>query len=237
MTWVAWRQHRWVVAGFAGLFAVLGAVFLAAELSGNGSLLVWGGTVVGGVPGFLRGLGEVNNGFAPLPIAVGMLAGAPLLAAELEHGSHRYSWTQAVSRNRWLTTKALMLGGAVTAFSAGYAAVHTWWYEPFAAERGWFAIASQGLLALPAACLFTFALGTAAGAVLGRTVPAMATVVIGHLVVLGAERVLVRRPFVLASGSSADAFWNYQIIQLGMYVGLAACCFAVAFWAVRNKSS
>ncbi|MCP3800002.1 hypothetical protein NLX83_12120 [Allokutzneria sp. A3M-2-11 16] len=234
MTWVAWRQHRWVFAGIAAMFAVLSALFLIAEASGNGSVLTWSGTVIGGFPGFLRSYEELNNGFAPLPILVGMLAGAPLLAGELEHGTHRYSWTQGVSRNRWLVTKTLMIGAVVTVFSAAYASVHTRWYQPYAAQGGWFMIASQGSLALPAACLFTFALGTAAGALLGRVVPAMATVVVGHLAVLVVERAFVRRNHLL--GEAPD-FWTYQAIQLGLYAGLAACCLAVSFLAVRNKFS
>ncbi|SDN36043.1 hypothetical protein [Allokutzneria albata] len=234
MTWLVWRQHRWVIVGITAAFVALSSVFLIAGTTGNGSILVWGGTVIGGFPGFLRSFEEVNNGFAPLPLLVGVLAGAPLLAGELEHGTHRYSWTQGVSRNRWLTTTTSMTGAAVAVLSATYAAVHTWWYGPYAAQGGWFMIASQGSLALPAACVFTFALGTASGALLGRVVPAMATVVIGHLAVLVVERTLVRRHHLL--GASPD-FWTYQAIQLGLYAGLAACCFAVSFLAVRNKFS
>src|SRR4051794_26413764 len=38
-----------------------------------------------------------------LPALVGVFWGAPLVARELETGTHRLVWNQTVSRGRWLT--------------------------------------------------------------------------------------------------------------------------------------
>ena len=42
---------------------------------------------------------------AVVPAVVGAFWGAPLVARELEAGTHRLAWNQAVTRTRWLTTK------------------------------------------------------------------------------------------------------------------------------------
>jgi hypothetical protein len=40
-----------------------------------------------------------------VPVPVGVFFGAPLVAHEVEHGTHRFVWTQAVSRRCWAVTK------------------------------------------------------------------------------------------------------------------------------------
>ena len=53
------------------------------------------------------------------PALVGIFLGAPLIAREIETGTFRLSWTQSVTRKRWLAMKlgvvglsAMALGGA-----------------------------------------------------------------------------------------------------------------------------
>jgi hypothetical protein len=48
-----------------------------------------------------------------LPALVGLFWGAPLVARELEHGTHRLVWTQGVTRLRWATVKLGLVGGGV----------------------------------------------------------------------------------------------------------------------------
>ena len=43
--------------------------------------------------------------FLILPVLVGLFWGAPLVAREVEHGTHRLVWTQGVSRRRWALVK------------------------------------------------------------------------------------------------------------------------------------
>ena len=47
-----------------------------------------------------------------------MFWGAPLIARELEAGTHRLAWNQSVTRTRWLAIK-LAIVGAATAAVAG----------------------------------------------------------------------------------------------------------------------
>ena len=50
---------------------------------------------------------------AVVPAVVGAFWGAPLVARELEAGTHRLAWTQSVTRGRWLATRLglTLLGG------------------------------------------------------------------------------------------------------------------------------
>jgi hypothetical protein len=52
---------------------------------------------------------------------IGAIAGAPLVATEVEQRTHLAAWTQSVSRRRWYTTKisALAAGLAVAGLAAG----------------------------------------------------------------------------------------------------------------------
>ncbi|MEU4324856.1 hypothetical protein [Nonomuraea dietziae] len=55
-------------------------------------------------------------GWLPLlaPAMIGAFWGAPLLAREFEHGTDQLTWTQSVTRRRWLIAKVGGLGAAVT---------------------------------------------------------------------------------------------------------------------------
>ncbi|KAA5829073.1 ABC transporter permease subunit [Saccharopolyspora hirsuta] len=176
MTWLAWRQHRLGLAGFAVLFLAVVALYRLAAPLGADALTVY--TAAAGFSRLVK-LGEdVSTYLQPLPVLVGMFAGAPLVSREIEHGTYRYAWTQGTSRGNWLRSKVLLVGGAVLVLSALVSAVHMAWFAPAAPDRGWFQLFNQSILVFPATCLFTFALGVAIGALIRRTVPAMATTLV-----------------------------------------------------------
>jgi hypothetical protein len=119
-----------------------------------------------------------------LPMLVGMFWGAPLVAREIEHGTHRLVWTQGVSRLRWAATKLGLVSIAVLAMTAIYAGLLTWWITPVIQTSGqrfayvFFDI--QGVVVF-GYVLFALALGMFAGAVTGRLLSAMALTVVGFL--------------------------------------------------------
>jgi ABC-2 family transporter protein len=119
-----------------------------------------------------------------LPMLMGMFWGAPLVAREIEHGTHRLVWTQGVSRLRWTATKIGLVSIAVLAMTAIYAGLLTWWITPVIQTSGqrfdfvFFDI--QGVVVFGYA-LFALALGMFAGAVTGRLLSAMAITVVGFL--------------------------------------------------------
>jgi hypothetical protein len=110
-----------------------------------------------------------------LPALVGLFVGAPLLARELEHGTHRLAWTQSVTRRRWLLSKTLLLCLATAAGAAVLSVLVMWWRHPFDSLQGRMSPSGfeiEGLV-VPAYAVFALAVGVLAGALLRRTIPAM----------------------------------------------------------------
>lgn len=188
MTWLAWRQLRAqaVLAGVATL--VVAGVLVAtrghvAGLSDPGDLS----------PGYqyLRLLGTVLIG---APAFIGAFWGAPLLARELEAGTHRLVWTQTVSRGRWLAVKLGVIGVVAVAVIAVFSLLLTWWSLPFdrvgnrigTANFGQRGIAPIGYV------VFAVVLGTTLGALCRRTLPAMAATFVAFFLVRFNVQLLVR---------------------------------------------
>jgi hypothetical protein len=211
MTWLAWRQHRQQALFGALSFALL-AVFLL--LTGRHMHSVFGSSGLShclatrnhGDCGELESAFETRFGtlrqLAPflmvLPGLVGLFWGAPLLARELEHGTHRLVWTQGVGRLRWLTAKLAFVFGATLAFAFAFAALITWWLGPLNQSTGSRfqpgIFDQQGIVPV-AYTLFALALGVAAGAILGRTLPAMAATLVGFVAPRLAVGTFLRRHF------------------------------------------
>jgi hypothetical protein len=111
------------------------------------------------------------------PALIGIFWGAPLIAAELERGSHRMVWNQSVTPARWLAVKLAILALAALLTAAVLSLLLTWWASPldqraddrFAAMT----FATRGITPLGYAG-FAFALGTVLGLLIRRTLPAMA---------------------------------------------------------------
>ena len=187
MTWFAWRQARAQVLTALAVVLVVAAVAFAGGRAST-MLRMWLSVLVVVVPGLL-----------------GAFWGAPLVAAELESGSFRLAWTQDVSRLRWLAGRLAVTGLAAMAAAGLLSWVVTWWAGPLDRARldqfGSFdsrAIVPAGYAA------FALALGAACGALLRRTLPAMAATLAGFTAARVAFRLLAR-PVLLPPASAALA--------------------------------
>jgi len=142
-----------------------------------------------------------------LPAVLGVFWGVPLVARELESGTHSLVWNQTVTRRRWLGTK-LGVGVLAAMVAAGLLSlVVTWWASPIDAlsmqstDRGMLnrmapvVFAARGIVPIGYAA-FAFVLGVAVGIVLRRTVAAMAVTLVLFFAVLLAMPYLVR-PYIL----------------------------------------
>jgi hypothetical protein len=120
-----------------------------------------------------------------LPALIGAFWGAPLVARELEAGTQRLAWVQSVTRSRWLGVKLAVIGAVGVGLTALLGLAYTWWSGPSDRLLGRMSpavFAQRGLVPLAYAA-FAFALGVAAGAVIHRTLPAMAAALGGFALV------------------------------------------------------
>lgn len=132
-----------------------------------------------------------------VPIVIGVFWGAPLLTRELEAGTHRLVWTQSVSRARWVTTKLGLLT-LVTVVLAGLLTwTVTWWFRPLdLVNRNQFGVFDARDLVPVGYAVFALTLGTFVGAVVRRTLPAMA-ITLGLFVAVRVAVILWVRPRLL----------------------------------------
>jgi hypothetical protein len=194
MTWLTWRQYRAQLCIAAALLAAFAAVVvisgrqIAAQLraasaacaAGQGCRQLGGLFMGSHVVGFL-----VIATLAA-PVLFGLFWGAPLVAGELDSGTIKFAWMQGVTRRHWLAVKAgwLLLAGA--AWGAVISALVSWYYSPVDAQDleqfdpGHFDLI--GIVPV-AYAVFAMALGICAGALLRRTLPAMAATLAGFIAV------------------------------------------------------
>jgi ABC-2 family transporter protein len=181
MIWLSWRQLR-TQAAVAAAGVVLAAIVLAitgphlADLTPNvfdqltqaDRTLYFGGIVV----------------VALAPALLGAFWGAPLVARELEAGTHRLVWSQSVTRRRWLATRLGLTGLAAAAAMGVLSFGVTWWSSPLdgalsdthgslPSRLTPVSFAMRGIAPV-AYGVFAVALGVALGLVLRRSLPAMA---------------------------------------------------------------
>ena len=111
-----------------------------------------------------------------LPVLLGVFVAAPLLAREVEDGTHLFAWTQSITRTRWFSTTVLLLGAFTILVATALTIIVGWWQQPLEqmyADRMWTFFEVMGPVSV-AYAVFALALGLAAGTVIQRTVPAMA---------------------------------------------------------------
>lgn len=135
-----------------------------------------------------------------LPALLGAFVGGPLVARELEAGTHRFLWTQGVTRRRWYAASVVAAVTLAAVAGAVYSGVAALWLDTTNAvtdERFGRLYDFQGALPV-AASVFAVAAGIAAGAYLRRTVPAMAST-IGIFVVVRMAVATVLRPRIASA--------------------------------------
>lgn len=190
MLWVAWRQHHAQAIGAAAVAAAIAVYavaigFVIRDAAGDIGLadcLAEGGAcdllVVELVRRFDRTVGLLNFSIY-LPLLVGAFFGAPLVARELERGTHLLAWTQGVTRRRWLLTRVAVAAGGIvvsmTVLAVGIGWLHRESYgrigRPLGLSTSQFDLHDFAPAAL---ALATFGFGLMAGVLLRRTIPAMA---------------------------------------------------------------
>jgi ABC-type transport system involved in multi-copper enzyme maturation permease subunit len=213
--WLTWRQLRVqaaaVVVGVTAMAVVLAITGpRLAELAKTGVDDVFDKLTSTDVTLFWAGLVVV----AAVPALVGAFWGAPMVARELEAGTHRLVWNQSITRTRWLTTK-LAVTTLVAAVAVGALTLAvTWWADPIdgvvSRARGGLpelltpvSFAMRGVVPV-AYTVFAVVLGVTLGAVLRRSLPAMAVTLALYVAVQVAVPIWVR-PHLVAPTTATIA--------------------------------
>jgi hypothetical protein len=212
MAWVTWRQHRLQLMGMGALLALGTLAALVSSLSIRAAYHRHAlssclpptsrsgcDLIVSHFQSQFAAAGPVTRYLAVLPALAALFVGAPLLAREFEHGTHRLAWTQSITRQRWLFSKTLVLSAATLVCAAAASALTMWWRHPFDALEGRIgppAFDVEGLV-VPAYAVFALAVGILSGLLLRRTIPAMTVALAAFAAVrLGVAKLL--RPHFLS---------------------------------------
>ena len=227
MAWVIWRQHRFALSGVAALLGALAVclwllglqlhrTYAAAASCHPASSLACGDLV--GV--FNRSDAFLATGFVlqAVPVLIGAFLGAPVLARELETGTFRYAWTQGFGRWRWTLAKLVTLGVVVATAAGALSLLFSWYYRPYFATGNealglneWSPLAGGlfGLLgvAFAAWALAAFSIGTLAGMLTRRVLPAVAATVAAYTGLAFAAGLYLRKHYLAPLVTSNPATW------------------------------
>lgn len=231
---VAWPLHRsasLAALGVVGVFAVAilleqpGAHASYARYLASGCAAHPYGTA-GGLPcgafpvPFFTAFKYFAIALRVLVVVVGVFVGAPLVSREFESGTYAFAWTQGVGRVRFVLSTLAATAAAVTVMAVVLGLAFGGWFAHYG-EVMVGPVASQwqaGLYAttwwmLAVWALFALVLGVFLGAVIRRTVAAMAVTAaaVGGLVV-GASVLL---PRMLAIGARASSHFSPIGIGIG----------------------
>jgi hypothetical protein len=208
MVWLTWRQFRAAAGMTAAALLVVAAVL---ALTGPGLAADYAAGIADCAPSdgcarfFDRFFDEFQTPFLAvtvvvlvLPGLVGLFWGAPLIARELEAGTHLLVWNQSITRTRWLAVKLTFTGLAAMAAAGLCGLGVTWWATPLdqAAAPGFtlmdpLVFAARGIVPMAYAA-FALVLGVTVGMLVRRTLPAMAVTLAAFTVLQIAIPLLVR---------------------------------------------
>jgi hypothetical protein len=210
MTWLVWRQYRTQAAIAGALLTAFALVLLVTwvPMASQWHTTLSACTANHSCAALVNTLQLGNHAAYDLtilsvvvPAVIGLLVGAPAIAAETETGTSTFAWTQSITRERWLLTKAgwLLLSAAV--WGGCVAGLVTWWSGPRNALYGNAMQPNdfdmQGIVPI-AYAVFAMALGLAAGALLRRTVPAIAVTLAGFIAVRTLLAEFIRPHYITA---------------------------------------
>ncbi|WP_129842957.1 ABC transporter permease subunit [Streptomyces sp. RFCAC02] len=197
MIWLSWRQFRAqaLVAALALALATAYLVHLGLDIRDAHDVYEAhcgeeGGDCAQAASHFRSSyentLLYLAAGMALLPAVIGTFWGAPLIARELETGTHRLVWNQSVTRRRWLLVKLLVVCLAAIAVTGAVSALLTWAAGPYdeVAQDRFRAIVflARGFVPVGHAVL-AVVLGTVLGLLLRRAIPAMGITLAAVLVI------------------------------------------------------
>jgi hypothetical protein len=190
------RQHRTALLWTSIVVAVL-AIALAATGVPLHELAARGGPNWYGASRASVDYAGVLPAFALIlqlaALLAGMFLGAPLLPREIQEGTAKLAWTQAVSRIRWLLAQVLPLAGLLALAALAIGTEFGWWLSPFPNSAvgqivplsPWWPLRfNLNPLLLAGWVVFAFTFSVFLGTAIRRTLPAMAATLVCYGAVL-----------------------------------------------------
>ncbi|MDA0172690.1 transporter [Solirubrobacter taibaiensis] len=203
MIWLTWRQFRFPAAVVFGAAVLLALMLFAAGVPAAGDQAL---EFLSNKRGDVQIYTFVTIAMMLAPAVIGMFWGAPLVARELEAGTHRLVWNQSVTRTRWLLIKVGLIAVTAMVVAGALGLLLTWWAGPIddaqiagqeaqgivgSSRVGPPLFISRGIAPI-GYFVFAFAVGVLAGTLIRRTVAAMAVTAVVFTLVQLAVPPLVR---------------------------------------------
>jgi hypothetical protein len=189
LAWVSWRQYRISMIGAGAFLGVLALYLLLRGLTFLGTYNSYLACKPANSPGCAAALTVFQSTYSitvevtgdllnAVPVLVGVFAGAPILARELDNGTARFAWTQGAGRIRWTIARLALPALSVTAATAAFSQLYIWFNHPFFDTGFVSRFGPQYFnltgVAFAAWTLAAFAIGAFAGVLIRRVVPAIA---------------------------------------------------------------
>jgi hypothetical protein len=219
MTWFTWRQFRtsaWITLGGLGVLAVVLAVTghnLTGQWTSSGAATCHGDCARAVANFFSQVTSGANERVYQasllltylVPPLIGLFWGAPLVARELEAGTHRLAWTQSVTRTRWIATKLVVVGGAAAVTAGALSWAVTSWGQHIDDTKYYritpLVFGGRGVIPIGYA-LFAFTLGVSLGMLIRRVVPAMAATLAIYVAAVASMPLWIRAHLAPAAHST-----------------------------------
>jgi hypothetical protein len=246
MLWVTWRQHRGllIIVAVAFCAAVAGLLETGLRIHQDYALLIAchpaTSAACQGLSNFFNSTDWREGQFIHVavqaaPVLVAMFAGPPVVARELETRTFRFAWTQGIGRVRWTAAKLALLGAALVIPAFAISQLLTWLYAPFLSTQGLTALTPTVFdtsgLSYAAWTLVAFCLGAFLGALVRRTLPAMAAALGVYVGLAGLTW------FYLRNHYPVKTYWPMQLFEAGWLLILSAAFIAGTLWLVRRYAA
>ena len=237
MMWLTWRRYRARVTALSVYVLALVVAMFITEQQVQSTIATCShlavakalGTACPMASSRLQGRDNlVVLGVILVPIFIGLFFGAPLIAGEIETKSNRLTWTQGITRTRWLLRSWLTLAISAVVMMSALQLVVQWWahhvYGILIAGSGW--SIPSGLTGYVPVAIGVFALtfGVALGALVRSVSMSVAGTFIGLLVVTTAISVKVQ------GGLHPQPPW----VAADIYLALSALLLGLSVWSLRR---
>jgi hypothetical protein len=246
MFWVTWRQHRATLISIPAVFGVLAVIMVTeglhihhdyATFRACGSSTSMACQTISntfGVPDW-HIADAVNIAMNLAPALIGVFAGVPLLARDLETGTYRYAWTQGIGRERWMIAKFAIVAVVIVVVTESASQLFSWFFAPYIGQQ---TLTMQSAtvffthgIALGAWSLLGVSIGALAGLILRQTMPA----IVCTLAAYGLIAVLTWQ--VLRPNYPVSGFWTMQFFETSWLVVLSALLVTATVFLVRRRAA